>query len=320
MAAASVSIEKSDKRVIGSFPWQHDLVNVESVGRHVGDAMKTAGLDYTFHKEQVLLPDGRPLNSFAIVRDDNKEILSHYVGPEWTGLTNTERFKWFEPYLEQEEATILYAGQITDSQRTKIAVIARLDKNTNVEIQKDDVVAKYLLLSDAFGFASLRPAILVTRLICGNGAISSQKEGAFSIRHSKNISSNFSSVQRDITLWNENFENTVEVYKSLAKVDIKKQQNLTNYFMDVMNFKIKEGETELGTRQKNTISKLQDLFDDKAHNPGQNWFTGYNSITALANHVIGRSTRTSLNSLFYGSSNVLNRKALELAVEYAGKA
>lgn len=315
----SNAILNADKRAIGTVPWASHFEKVEDVGRDISKVMKKANLDYSFHKEQAYLSDGRPINSYAIVRDSDNAILSHQIGPEWTGIENIKRFQWFEPYLLNKEATIIYAGQITDSIRTKICVIARLDKNTNLEVQKGDEISKYILLSDSFGGSSLRPMLLALRLICSNGMISTSREVMRTLRHSKNIQVNLDNIHDDIQLWDAGFEENMKTYKQLAAKDIKNDTNLNNYFIEVMDFKIKEGKTELGSRQQNTLEQLRNLFHDKKNNLGHSLWTAYNSITAYTNHFSGRSTETAINSLFYGQGANRQARALEKAIEFSSR-
>lgn len=313
-------IKKADTRVIGKFPWAGQFVDVSSDGRDINKVMERAALNYTFHKEQLQLPDGRQVSNYAVVRDDNNEILSHSVGPDWTGLTNAKRFEWFSRYLDKKDATIIAAGEITDSIRTKVAVIARLDHNTNVTISKNDEVAKYLLLSDSFGGSALRPQILVARLICGNGMMGISTKDIITIRHSQRINQKMDIAHDDITLWGLGFEKTTEVYKQLATKDIKNESNLDNYFMNVMEYEIPAGETKLSTRPAKTVAHLKELFADNIHNDGGNsLWTAYNAVTAYINHFVGRSQNSALNSLFYGQGAGRQRRAMETAIEYMGK-
>ena len=310
---------KADKRAIGSVPWASQLINTEDVGDDIVKVMEKSGLDYSFHKEQLKLSDGRPVNNYAIVRDDTNEIISHSVGSDWTGVSNAKRFEWFSPYLQNADAKIIYAGAITDNLRTKVCVIARIEKNTNVEIQKGDDIAKYILLSDSFGGAALRPMLLSLRLMCMNGAMETTTSEISKIRHSSKITSRLDNVHNDIELWNKDFEEQVSNYRFLAGKDIKSNDNLNKYFMEVMDYEVNPEKGTLGTRQENTMVKLRELFHDTKHNKGNNLWTAYNAITAYVNHYMGREVNTALNSLFYGAGQTRQKRALEVAMDFASK-
>ncbi len=79
------AVDKADRRAIGSFPWtaHPGFKDVAQYGTNVEDAISHSTLNWSAHKEPLALPDGRQVNAFAIVRDDNGH----------SGRTNSWRVK-----------------------------------------------------------------------------------------------------------------------------------------------------------------------------------------------------------------------------------
>ena len=50
------------------------------------------------------------------------------------------------------------------------------------------------------------------------------------------------------------------------------------------------------------------------------WWSAFNTVTYMTDHVIGRSDDSRLASAWYGQNKILKTKALELAVEMANVA
>ena len=125
-------------------PWAgigKDVGGAESVT----DAMQKAGLDWTVSKEPMFLADGREVTQKAVVRSDSKDVLG-YVTPKWTPYQNADAFKWFEPFVEENEVEFSTAGAFKQGRITWI--LARLNRD-NSEIAAGDEVEKYLLLSNS---------------------------------------------------------------------------------------------------------------------------------------------------------------------------
>ncbi len=162
---------------------------------------------------------------------------------------------------------------------------------------------------------------MLARLVCGNGAIGVDNAFSYKMKHRSTINARFENVHDDISLWDTGFNESIEQYKQLAAQDVKSSLNLTRYFTDVMDFKPhmnqKTGMEELHTKQKNTLIKLQDYFDDKVHNIGHNWFTAFQAVTAFTNHIQGRGVETALDSLWYGQAARRQTFALEKAIEFS---
>ena len=317
MAMLQTSLAKADHRAIGNFVWEKhpNFHNVEAVGRDLKESIKTAGLDWSVRKEQLYLNDGRTVDSFAVVREDNNEVISPYVGPEWTPVQNSTRFEWFQPYLDNKDATILSAGAIKGGQ--KIAIIARLDHNTKTEIQKGDEVARYLLLTDAYGGHAVKAALLIARLVCGNGMVQTSKEFKRSFRHSRKVNEHLEVAHNDVGMWQQGFDTTFEEMKFLASKDVKTPKLLENYFVKVMDYKIDEEKGDYGTRQRNTLNQLEDLFANQTYNKGNNWWTALNAVTAYYNHYAGRTTDSALDSVLYGNANNNQKIAFTEAINFA---
>ncbi len=315
-------LERTDKRAIGQiFPWNaHKNFTDVSETTTVQEAIEKSALNFTVRTEPLFLQDGRQARTKAIIRDDTNEIVSDGVGPDWTPVQNQAKFDWFNRYLEANQTKLLTAGYLGNGE--KQCLIARLNHNTNVEITKGDEIAKYILLVDSFEPGkSMKLMLLMARLTCCNGNVGFNEENFRKIPHRRKINARMEDLHQDVMVWDKGFDTAVESARFLASHPVKTQSSLFDYYAKVMDFEEKAneaGQKEYSTRSKNTMERLNELFeDDKYNGSSRSWWNSFNAVTAYLNHESGRSADTALDSLWFGQSNVRTKKAWNLALEYA---
>lgn len=315
-------LTKTDARAIGTFPWtKHPSFTDVSKCTNTTEAIKNSKLNWTVRTEPLFLKDGRGVNGKAVVRDDNNTIIADYVGPDWLPVQNVNKFNWFDPYLQNNDSTLLHAGYIGNGE--KVCLIARLNHNTNTEITKGDEVAKYLLLTDSFVYGkSLKIILMIARLVCGNGMVSFDNTNHMMISHYSKINTNLTNAHQDIALWDESFKKSIETAIYLAHKKVKNNAQLVEYFTEAMDFEEREdkktGIVKLSTRSNNVLEKLKANFEDDTYNGKErSLWNAYNAITAYLNHENGRSQDSALDSLWFGSSALKQKRAMALAIDYA---
>lgn len=314
MISTEISLLPTASRHIGTPIWSlHPrVVKLDSTEYSIDESIEAAGLNFTVHKEQLKLADGRPTKSFAVLRDDTGEILSDYVGPEWTASQNRDKFLWFQKYLDDKSAKLTHAGCLPNG---KMIIIAKFN-HPDDEVMPGDNLERDVLITDFFGKRALQLSLINLRAICANGRIfTSKKFGSMNIRHSSQIHNRLEDAHENILAWDEAFSENLAQYKFLASKDIKSENSLVEFF--AASLKMEKGEDGFGTRQQNTLERLKSLFNDPVHNKGTSMWSAYNAITAYTNHYTGRSIETAMDSLFYGANNTIQERALSLALETA---
>ena len=156
----------------------------------------------------------------AIVRDTDQRILG-VVGSDYVPLQNSQAFKFFDPYIQAGEASLDTAGSLKQGQN--IWILANLNRDP-IEITKDDIVKKYLLLSNSHrGGIAVKVGFTPVRVVCANTlAMADRHKQSQLIRvsHSSKTVDTLEKIQEVINAANASFEATAEQYKYLASKEV----------------------------------------------------------------------------------------------------
>jgi phage/plasmid-like protein (TIGR03299 family) len=296
-------------------PW-HGLGQRLEENPSISEAIAAAGLDWEVGLKATQTIDGEPLPNQAVCRKTDGKILG-VVGPKYTPLQNREAFDWFEPFLETGECSLETAGSLYDGK--KIWALARINKDCS-EIVPGDDVCKYLTLSNSHdGTTAIRPMLTPVRSVCQNTLALAHKHQAsqfIRIRHTRSAKLNLEKVRELINLANNTFEATAEQYRFLASRSFN-QKDVEKYVKECLEV---DESKEISTRTKNII---QDVLE-RLENPRQNlpgvygtYWAAYNAFSERLNYAQGRTVDSRLDSLWFGQGVGTNRKALELATQYA---
>lgn len=305
----------------GQIPW-HRLGKKVHEGVTTSQAIKEAGLDwqvamaplYTGKEHGNQLTDHR-----AIIREKDKSILG-VVGPNYTPLQNSEAFKFFDPFIENDQALLETAGSLRKGR--DIWVLAKLNRDP-IEIVKGDVVEKFLLLSNSHrGGVSVRVGFTPVRVVCANTlamAIGNKNSTLMRVSHSSKVVTALDEVRSIMNMANAEFEATAEQYKLLAKRNISKS-DLKKYVRVV--FKTNDGTGRAKLREEKMMETIQRLFEtgmgnDKKNVRGTYWAL-YNATTQYLTHEAGKDEDRRLYNLWFGRGFDANKQALDLAVKMAG--
>src|SRR5262249_40423073 len=133
------------------------------------------------------------------------------------------------------------------------------------------------------------------------------------LKHSRNVLDNLQAVRDVMNLANQEFEATAEQYRRLARTDIC-QADVRRYVHQVLGVE----DEDLSGRMKTTVETVLRLFEEGSGNDtpavrGTVW-AAYNAVTDWLSHVRGKTDDTRLNSLWFGDSATLNKRALEMAL------
>lgn len=301
------------------------------------EAIVMSKANYTVRKEQLFLKDGRPTKTFALLRDDNNEILTdeRSVGPNYTIVQPRFSFNWFKPFIEQNQAFIETAGVLFGGR--KIWLMCKLNRDPMV-IKGNDVVEKWLLLSNSYdGTTAVRVGFTPVRVVCANTLKMAHDDKAselIRVKHTLKVEQNLENIRETIDAVNARFEATAEQYRLLAAKGIN-SRDLKKYIKKVfqMEEKVdKNGVKKLAGKTESTLLNVMSLFNKQyvveavegamEAGPGSDMksangtlWGAYNAVTNFLTHERGRTIDTRLDSLWFGASNKLNERALNLALQ-----
>jgi len=284
------------------------------------DAIINAGLNWTADKEPIYTCDGIEVESHrAVRRSDTGDILG-VVGARYQVLQNAEAFAWFDPFTAAGEASYETAGALAGGKR--VWILAKLNRS-DAQIVGDDVVAKYVLLSNSHnGSLAVRVGFTPIRVVCQNTLNMAHHDDAsklIRIRHTSGLAETMERVRETMNMADAMFEATADQYRVLASRQLSRR-DLATYVSRIFDLDPPDGEEGKGRVQE----AVRQAFETGAGNemPGVRgtWWAAYNAVTDYLSHTRGSSEESRLNSLWYGDGAQKNAKALDLAYQYVIRA
>ena len=299
-------------------PAWHKLGTVINRNVTTSEAMKLSGLDWTVKTEPLQTLQNERVTHQAIRRQSDQTILGE-VGPNYQPLQNLEAFKFFDKFLDTREAMIESCGSLDSGK--KVWILAKLNA-APIEVVKNDIINKYLLLSNSHdGTLAVRTGFTPIRVVCSNtlsAAINSNQSQLIRLKHTKNIVSSLDAVGSIINAYNAQFEATENEYKYLASKDInaadlKKYVKLVFYpipkLTDRQESRLKEIE--------NDISKLFQVGRGTDIAKPTYW-RAYNAVNEyLLDYTRAKDDESRLHSMWFGGLFTKNQEALKVALDLA---
>ena len=317
--------------MVGRPAW-HGLGKVLPADTHlsVEEGLAAAGLDWQVDllpleiKTRVCSPKepqqwpmaGMTVPAMATVRQQDKSVLG-VVGMRYNVLQNIEAFRWFQPFLDANEATLHTAGSLYGGKR--IWVLAKLNRKS-IEVVEGDNVDKFLLLSNSHdGTSCVRVGFCPIRVVCANTLAMGHKVGQLlRLRHTSSMKASLDDVRDIVNTANQQFEATAQQYRALAHSAIS-PEDLRSYVRQVVLDV--PGDTpydKLGARKAATLQDVIDRYHaplgDRYVSTRPTWWRAYNAVTEYYSYAAGRNENTRLKSLWYGDNQKRSEKALTTAV------
>lgn len=309
--------EKDTMFSVGERPW-HGLGTVLKSAPTIQEAIVTAGLDWDVELQPLQTITQIDLEGHrGVIRTDDNSCLG-VVSSGYKVLQNKDAFKFFEPFVEEELATLETAGSLFNGKR--VFILAKLNSE-NMVIDDNDTVEKYILLSNSHdGSQAVRVGFTPIRVVCNNTltfAETSNKSQLIKIHHSGNVTQTLKEVIKTFDLVNQQFLATEEQYKYLATLPVN-SEDLKNYVRVV--FSTKKLEEQIANNDKEAIEnfrkKLLNTVEAQFEKEDKkNAWTMYNSVNWYFNHEKGRSLETRYNSLWFADSKRIDKKAFEAAMK-----
>jgi len=281
-------------------------------------AIIMAGLDWQANTKPLFLDNGIQAPANAVVRSDNDAILG-VVGKDYVPLQNINAFKFFDSFIESNQAQYETAGSLRDGKR--VWVLAKINADVDV-VKGNDILERYVLLSNSHdGTTAVRAGFTNIRVVCQNTlslSHSSANSRLIRVRHGKNVLDNLDKVAEIMNLANREFEATLEQYKFLAN----KQINLTDLekYVKLVMVGDKKIETnpEAGSR---ILAKIIPLFEKGRGNDmpeiKHTYWSAYNAISEYLQYEKGVDEQIRIDSLMFGQSATVLENALKIATKLA---
>jgi phage/plasmid-like protein (TIGR03299 family) len=324
---------------VGKSAWHGLGVVVDHAPASTSEAIGLAGMDWTVDESPVITIGGNADSVPGLVdgwkvlkRSDNGSVLN-VCRESWTPVQNIEAFNWFDPIIQDQDATLSAAVSLQGGKR--IALTAKISDEIAEVVSGDPVEAYLLLYNSHDGTLCLGVKFTNIRVVCSNtlnmnlsgtGKGSTREDGmvwngkSARIRHTKAIHANLDAVRDAIDVSRRSFRYTIDEYRAMTKIDL-----TTATFNQYLN-KVFEKDL-IGTDDKPKLvtelrhyNQLVANFEsgrgaDQVGVRGTLW-GAYNAVTEWTSHQRGsgdseslESTRNRLNSLWFGSSSVINDTA-----------
>lgn len=304
----------------GELPW-HGIGREVRPDATTEEMIKESGLNWmadlqplftTVNGKQVAIDSHK-----AVVRDRDNRILG-VVGSMYRPLQNFEAFKFFDPFIESGLAQYEVAGSLRDGKR--VWVLAKV-KGKPMEIVKNDVVNKYILLSNGHdGTLSVRAGFTGVRVVCNNTmhmAHTSAESKLIRLRHNVNVVKSLDTIREIMNLANESFDATAEQYKFLAKHTVSVKE-LQKYINVVLSLKL---ETEKEFKDSKALATVVNLFDHPRggyiKGVSGTWWGAYNAVTEFFTHENGKNADNRMSSVWFGRNAKRSAEALDTALKMA---
>jgi phage/plasmid-like protein (TIGR03299 family) len=300
---------------VGELPW-HGLGTKVEADLTPDQFQKVAGLDWTVTKEKLMTPSGTVVkNKEALVRSSDGSILD-VVGTGWNPVQNSEAFEFFHEYVMAGDMEMHTAGSLKDGQ----IVWALAKTKESFELFNGDVTENYFLFSNPHQFGkAINIRMTPIRVVCNNTltlSLSQNADQMVTVNHRKAFDADEVKQQMGIA------REKMEQYKSMAEFLGGKRytsDNVIQYFNEVFGAPAKE---KVDNVVPFTSRNAKIAFENLDTQPGANfaqgsWWTAFNSVTHMTDHLQGRSNDGRLVSSWYGRNRKVKLNALDKAIEYA---
>jgi phage/plasmid-like protein (TIGR03299 family) len=258
----------------------------------------------------------------ATVRATDNHILG-VVGEKYTPLQNDKAFAWFQPFLEAGEATLDVAGSLRQGRH--VFILAKIVRAAASIVGSDDVEMYLLLANGHDGSMAVRCGMTPIRVVCANTlamADESAESKLLRLVHKPDVADTLELVRETINLATKQFEASVEEYRELAKRGIREAEfeafvKQVFYPKSTKKDRNKEVQRVEDEGAKTLIEKIAPLFEKGRGNdlPGVSgtWWAALNGVSEYLSYARGQSDDIRLDSLWFGSGSVTNRRALKTA-------
>jgi len=289
------------------------------------EMLKKAGLDWEVKKYNLFAEVRKQrvkTGAQALVRLDGErdpEILTILPTASWNPVQNRQAFEFFNEFVERGDMEMHTAGALMGGKH--VWALAKI-KNEEFELFGGDRVEGYLLFSlpHQFGYSidiRFTPIRVVSQTTMADSLAGAAKNG---IRLNHRREFNPSIVKQTLGLADVKFgkyREAAELLGSKPYTDETLIQYFNLVFPKTSDKKGEHGKTnEAHSRAAKLAISTVESQPGHSYAPGT-WWNAFNTVTYLADHVLGMGADTRLYSSWYGVNQKVKAKALQQAISFA---
>jgi len=300
---------------VGELPW-HGLGTKVPADLTPEQFMTTAGLDWEVNKEDMTTASGIVVpGKQALVRSSDNKVLD-VVGKGWNPVQNSEAFNFFDEYVRAGDMEMHTAGSLKGGE----IVWALAKTKESFELFNGDVTENYFLFTNPHKFGkSIDIRMTPIRVVCNNTltlSLSKQSEQMVTVNHRTAFDPDAVKEQMGIA------REKMEQYKSMAEFLGNKRytaDNVIQYFNEVFGAPAKEKvDNVIPFTSRNAKIAMENIQTQPGANFAEGtWWSAFNAVTYMTDHLQGRENDSRLQSAWYGRNRKVKLNALDKALEYA---
>jgi phage/plasmid-like protein (TIGR03299 family) len=304
----------------GEVPW-HGLGTRVSPDLQPEEMLVEAGLDWTVSKRDLVFQDEsdptilHSTGSKALVRSSDNSVLT-IVGENWNPVQNHQAFEFFSDFVLAGDMKMHTAGSLRNGK----VVWALAEVNDSFETVAGDRVDSYLLFTNPHEFGrAIDVRFTPIRVVCNNTlSLSLRMKSEFQVRISHRMEFNPDQVKETMKIARVMMEEYNELSTFLASRQTT-TETLKKYFGELFPRTSNRKDSADLSRNAQRVLEVVDTQPGAEFAKGS-WWQGYNAVSYLIDHELGRDRSNRLYNSWYGPNREKKNAALELAVQYAGGA
>lgn len=302
----------------GETPW-HGLGNTLTVEdtKDVQKVREKSGVIWSVKERPIFSPNDNggfdAINGFkSLTRSDNGDALS-VVTNDYQVVQPEQVFEFYKHFVDNHGFRMHTAGSLANGK--KIWALAEVGKEFT--LKGNDTVGAYLLLATSYDRSMATIAKFTSvRVVCQNTLnISVNHEGGKAIKVSHSAEFDHAEIALDVEALAKGFDQFHEQSKELSHRIVNRDE-VVKFFLDLYYPKIENVE-EMGTRQRNTMNNLVNIFQNGKgqREAGQTAWGLVNAVTLHVDHEKGRNRDSALNSAWFGAGEKMKDDAFKAALK-----
>ena len=304
---------KAQMAYAGETPW-HGLGTVVPPDLTPDQMLEAAGLNWEVEKVPAYAQvDGKQVNIgwSALIRKADSKILDTVSG-DWEPVQNSEAFEFFNDFIAEGNMEMHTAGSLAGGQ----IVWALAKVKDGFDLFGGDTVESYLHFTNfhKYGF-STDVRFTPIRVVCNNTltlSLNTKVERMVKVSHRNKFSGDDAKLMLGVAA------DKLAKYKEMAQFLGTKRytgETVMDYFKRLWPASENAKRTEVTKNARDALSILE--TQPGARFAEGSWWTAFNAVTYMTDHIIGRTNDNRMQSAWYGSGKNLKVKALETALEMA---
>ncbi len=301
----------------GETPW-HGLGERVDSNLTPAEMLKAAQLDWKVEKHPTFIKLGnvtKQTGEYALVRDTDSKILST-VSKDWKPFQNEQAFEFFNDFIKAGDMEMHTAGSLKGGRI--VWALAKVKESFN--LFGGDEVESFLLFTNPHQFGkAIDVRFTPIRVVCNNTltyALNKDVDKLARVNHRVKFDADV--VKETLGIAHNKMGEYKEIAEFLGSEKATKKE-LEQFFAQVFPPIYKVKEKDLTKDFSKNAELAMEIIETQ---PGANfakgtWWSAYNTVTYMTDHVLGKSADTRLASAWYGTNQQRKLVALNKAIEFA---